>query len=207
MATSSSNTGTIVRLLLIVAAAVILFALVSYYQSTRASERFSTADVVSGPAPAPVGAPSQSAGAPYGGAAPSASAPLNIGSAAAPYAPAGPSPIEALGNEKYLPVGMNDPSVGTAPIDPFPADRITPEQLLPKDSANSKWAQANPAGQGDVKDQNFLTASYHSGFDTVGSSLRNASHDLRSTPPCPRARVSIWSQSTIEPDLARKELS
>lgn len=206
MASSSSNYGTIVRLVLIVLAAVVLFALVSYYQNNRASERFSTADVVPGPAPAPVGASASSpSGAPYAGA-PSPSAPANIGSVSAPYAPAGPTPVEPLGNEKYLPVGVNDPSVGTSPIDPFPQDRITPEQLLPKDAANSKWAQANPAGQGDVKDQNFLTASYHLGFDTQGNSLRNASHDLRSEPPNPRYRVSIWNASSYSPDLQRKSL-
>lgn len=197
MATSSSNSGTIVRLVLIVLAAVILFALVSYYQNTRASERFST-DVVSGPAPAPVGAASQSAGAPY--------ASTSNASKPSPSFAAGPTPIEPIGNEKFLPVGMNDPFVGTAPVDPFPADRITPEQLLPKDAANSKWAQANPAGQGDVKDQNFLTAGYHVGVDTQASSLKNASRDLRSEPANPRARVSIWNQSTISPDLSRRPL-
>ena len=194
---SSSNNGTIFRLVLIILAAIILFALVSYYQNTRASERFSTADVVSGPAPVP--APVGSAGgAPYVGASTSAPSPVHIGSAA------GPAPIEPIGNEKFLPVGMNDPAVGSTLLDPFPQDRITPEQLLPKDAANSKWAQANPAGQGDVKDQNFLTAGYHMGFDTVGTSLRNASHDLRSTPPCPRYRISVFNNSTIEPELTRR---
>ena len=205
MATSSSNTGTIVRLLLIVGAAVILFALVSYYQSTRASERFSTSDVLSGPGPVGANSQSQSAGAPYGGGG-AASGPTSSPAAAAPYAPAGPSPIEPIGNESFLPVGMNDPSVGSSFIDPFPADRITPDQLLPKDSANSTWAQANPAGQGDVKDQNFLTAGYMMGFDTVSSSLRNASHDLRSEIPNPRHRTGIWSQSTMAPDLSRRPL-
>ena len=202
MASSSSNSGTVVRLILIVLAAIILFALVSYYQNNR-QERFST-DVSgpSGPTPPPVGSPTypSAGGAPYASAKPPApSAPSNIGS--------GPSPIEPFGNEKFLPVGVNDPSVGTSPLDPFPQDRITPEQLLPKDAANSKWAQANPAGQGDVKDQNFLTASYHMGFDTQGSSLRNASHDLRSSPPNPRHRVSIWNASTIDADMTRKDLA
>lgn len=85
-------------------------------------------------------------------------------------------------------------------------DRIQPSELLPKDAANSAWAKANPAGQGDVMDQNFLTAGYHMGFDTQGSSLRNPNYDIRSTPPAPRYRVSIWQQSTIEPDLSRRPL-
>ena len=99
-----------------------------------------------------------------------------------------------------------DRAVGTSVVEAFPQDRLKPEDLLPRDAANSKWAQMNPAGQGDVKDQNFLTAGYHVGFDTQGSSMRNASHDFRSTPPNPRYNVSIWSQSTIEPDLNRRPL-
>lgn len=206
MASSSSNSGTVIRLTLIILAAIVLFALVSYYQTTRTSERFSTAEV-SGPSPAPVGVSAYpSEGAPYASvSAPSASGAPSA-SATQSKIPSGPAPIEPIGNEKFLPIGVTDPFVGTSPLDPFPQDRITPEQLLPKDSANSKWAQANPAGQGDVKDQNFLTASYHMGYDTQGSSLRNASYDLRSTPPNPRQRVSIWSQSTIDPDLTRKDL-
>lgn len=217
VSSSSTTTGTVVRLVLIIAAAVILFALVTYYNSTR-SERFSTAvgdAAASSPLLGPlrggpvVGAPPQSAsalgGAPY---TPSPAAPANVGTLARSFAPvpAGPKAAEPMGNEKFLPVGMNDPSVGMQPIDPFPQDRITPDQLLPKDAANSKWAQANPAGQGDVKDQNFLTAGYHLGFDTQGTSLRNASHDLRSSPANPRLRVSIWQQSTIEPDLGRRPI-
>jgi len=118
---------------------------------------------------------------------------------------AAPSPLETLDNELFLPI-TNKRSGATGPADAFPADRMTPEDLLPKDAANSKWAQANPAGQGDVKDQNFLTAGHHIGFNTQGSSLRNPSHDLRSTPANPRYTVSVWQQSTIEPDMSRRPL-
>ena len=89
---------------------------------------------------------------------------------------------------------------------PFPQDRISPEDLLPKDAANTKWAQTNPAGQGDVKDINLLNAGFHIGVDTQGESLRNASHDLRSEPSNPRYKVSIWNNATIESDLNRRPL-
>lgn len=88
----------------------------------------------------------------------------------------------------------------------FPRDRLTAEDLLPKDAANSKWAQMNPAGQGDVRDQNFLTAGYHVGVNTVGQTRRNANYQLRSDPPNPQAPVSPWNISTIEPDLNRRPL-
>lgn len=83
----------------------------------------------------------------------------------------------------------------------YPRDRLSAEELLPKDAANSKWAQMNPAGQGDVKDQNFLSAGYHVGVNTVGQTRRNANYQLRSDPPNPQVAVSPWNISTIEPDL------
>lgn len=81
----------------------------------------------------------------------------------------------------------------------FPRDRLTATDLLPKDAANSRWAQLNPAGQGDVSDQNFLTAGYHIGINSVGSSMKNANLQLRSEPANPQVNVSPWMQSTIEP--------
>ena len=85
-------------------------------------------------------------------------------------------------------------------------DRLTAEDLLPKDAANSKWAQMNPAGQGDVQGVNFLSAAWQAGVDTQGSSLRNSSWDLRSEPPNPQVAVSPWQNSTIEPNLLRRPL-
>jgi hypothetical protein len=201
---SSAKAGkhhTAVRLLLIVVAAAVLFALVAYYNRNKTAppERFSAV-----PPLQPLASPYAAGGS--GGNA-NVPAPSSPPSTAGAFIAAGPSPLEPHGNEKYLPVGQNDPSsYGPSPKDPFPQDKITPDQLLPKDAANTKWAQVNPAGQGDVKDQNFLTAGYHLGFDTQGTSLRNASYDIRSSPPNPRHRVSIWQQSTIDPDLSRRPL-
>jgi hypothetical protein len=39
------------------------------------------------------------------------------------------------------------------------------------------------------------------GIDTIQSSKRNASHDLRGSIPCPKFVVSPWNNSTIDPDL------
>jgi hypothetical protein len=83
----------------------------------------------------------------------------------------------------------------------FDRDRLTSSDLLPLDAANSKWAQINPAGSGMLGDQNFLTAGYHLGINTVGQSLRNANLQLRSEPPNPQVAVSPWGISTIEPDI------
>jgi surface protein len=83
----------------------------------------------------------------------------------------------------------------------FDRDRLTSSDLLPADAANSKWAQINPSGSGMLGDQNFLTAGYHLGINTVGQSLRNANLQLRSEPPNPQVAVSPWGISTIEPDI------
>lgn len=110
------------------------------------------------------------------------------------------------GNETFSKVAAN--AAGGAATSPscFPRDRLTADELLPKDAANSKWAQLNPAGQGDVRDQNFLTAGYHVGVNTTGSSKRNGNLQLRSEPLNPQQAVSPWMQSTIEPNAFQRPL-
>ena len=116
-----------------------------------------------------------------------------------------PQPVVTKTESKPKPVEVTKKST-EFPKDCFPKDKLTPDDLLPKDSANSDWAQVNPAGQGDVQNQNFLTAGYHVGINSVGSTLRNANMQLRSEIPNPQLKVSPWLQSTIEPDLNRKPL-
>jgi hypothetical protein len=111
------------------------------------------------------------------------------------------APSDPFGNEGYDPVSNS--ASKAANIDPqvcAQRDRLTSDDLLPKD-ANSKWAQLNPSGSGDIRDQNYLTAGYHVGINTVGQSLRNANLQLRSEIPNPQVPVSPWMISTIEPDL------
>jgi hypothetical protein len=88
----------------------------------------------------------------------------------------------------------------------FPRDRLHAKDLLPKDASESKWAQLNPAGTGDIHDQNYLTAGYHIGVNTVGQSMRNANLQLRSEIPNPQTPVGPWMISTIEPDIRQNTL-
>jgi hypothetical protein len=83
-------------------------------------------------------------------------------------------------------------------------DQLTPAELLPKDQ-NSVWASQNPM-TGSLKGKQFLSAGALMGINTVGGSLRNASHQLRSEPANPQTPVSVWMQSTIEPDINRRPL-
>jgi len=92
-----------------------------------------------------------------------------------------------------------------APAGCYPRDQLTPSELLPKDQ-NSTWAQQNPMGSGSLKGKNFLSAGALLGVNTVGQSLRNANWDLRSEPPNPQVSVSVFNNSTIEPDVNRRPL-
>lgn len=85
----------------------------------------------------------------------------------------------------------------------YPRDQLTPSELLPKD-ANSTWAQQNPMGTGSLKGKNFLSAGALIGVNTVGQSMRNANYQLRSEPSNPQVPVSVFNNSTIEPDVNRR---
>ncbi len=91
-----------------------------------------------------------------------------------------------------------------APAGCYPRDQLTPGELLPKDM-NSVWAQQNPMGSGSLKGKNFLSAGSLIGVNTVGQSLRNANLQLRSEPPNPQVPVSVFYNSTIEPDVNRRD--
>jgi len=96
-------------------------------------------------------------------------------------------------------------AAASTPSNCYPKNQLAPQELLPNDP-NSKWAQVNPQGAGDIAGKNFLNAGALIGVNTVGQSLRNASWDLRSEPPNPQVSVSPWLNSTIEPDVNRRVL-
>ena len=79
------------------------------------------------------------------------------------------------------------------------------EDLLPEDS-NSTWSNVDPKGQGSVAYKQWLEAGYHFGVNTIGSSLKNANKDFRSEPTNPQEVVAPWNQSSVEPDLLRRQL-
>ena len=106
--------------------------------------------------------------------------------------------------ENYEPSPMPFASA-ERPSNCYPKNQLAPQELLPNDP-NSKWAAVNPQGQGDIAGKNFLNAGSLIGVNTVGSSLRNASWDLRSEVPNPQVQVSPWMNSTITPDILRRPM-
>lgn len=199
MATVDNNV--VLRVVLIVLAAFVLFAVVSYYKSNQnvvKAEKFYE-DTLQHALPLaqkpPVTQPSVSIAKP-------APTPTFDNTAYLQQPVSSVQPSEELNNSFNRPIDYTSQKV---PSDCFPKDRLTASDLLPHDAANSKWSQVNPAGQGDVNGQNYLTAEALVGIDTVGTTLRNASYDLRSEHPNPRGVWPIMN-STIEPDLFRRPL-
>jgi hypothetical protein len=111
--------------------------------------------------------------------------------------------------EGFADVGAYDAAASfgsaAAPAGCYARDQLTPAELLPKDQ-NSIWAQQNPMGTGSLKGKNFLSAGALIGVNTVGQSLRNSNLQLRSEPANPQVAISIFNQSTIEPDINRRPL-
>jgi hypothetical protein len=137
--------------------------------------------------------------------------------AAPMVAPMGPSPqmpavVGAPPSDKKEPfsdlnevTGPSEFDSAQGPAGCYPRDQLTPGELLPKDP-NSVWAQQNPMGTGSLKGKNFLSAGALIGVNTVGQTLRNANYQLRSEPPNPQVPVTVFNNSTIEPDTNRRDL-
>ena len=125
-------------------------------------------------------------------------------SESADYGPAKPANPEGQ-NEVFANVTATNTNTQGLPPSCSSGNVPDPSELLPKDQHN-EWARLNPSGSQDFQNINLLKAGYHSGIDTVGSTLRNANLQVRSEPPNPTTKVSPWSNTTIEPDLMRAPL-
>jgi hypothetical protein len=82
---------------------------------------------------------------------------------------------------------------------------LTADDLLPYNDM-AHWADIYPSGTGQLQNKNFLHAGHHIGINTVGQSLKNANHQLRSEPANPQIQVSPFLQSSYGPDLLRRPL-
>jgi hypothetical protein len=115
------------------------------------------------------------------------------------------APPQAQGASGYTAV---DPMTGQGGAPPAGAANLpvaNPSDLLPRDS-NNQWGSLNPAGSGDLLGQNLLSATFLTGIDTIGNTMKNANLQIRSEPPNPQLNVGPWNQSTFAPDLMRTPL-
>ncbi len=72
------------------------------------------------------------------------------------------------------------------------------DDLLPKKSEN--WFETPSVGT-RIDDANLLAdAIFKTGVDTVGSTRKNPSYDIRGNIPNPKFPISPWNNSSYEPD-------
>lgn len=85
-----------------------------------------------------------------------------------------------------------------------PEDLFKVDELLPQE-VNKNWFEVMPEPI-KVKNRHLINVTRPVGVNTIGTSLKNPSYDIRGTPPCPKFVASPWLQSSIEPDINIKGL-
>ena len=115
------------------------------------------------------------------------------------------APVVDSGAEGYSSVNAMTGQGGAAPAGATNLPVANPSDLLPRDT-NNQWGSLNPSGSGDLLGQNLLSATFLTGIDTIGNTMKNANLQLRSEPPNPQLNVGPWNQSTFAPDLMRTPL-
>lgn len=106
-------------------------------------------------------------------------------------------------NDKFVPVdsasGNQAAYVGKNTKIDNPYDMFKVDELLPQEMKKD-WFEVMPDAI-KVKNRHLINVTKPIGVNTIGSSLRNPSYDIRGTPSCPKFVVSPWMQSSIEPDV------
>lgn len=85
-----------------------------------------------------------------------------------------------------------------------PDELFKVDELLPQE-VNKQWFEVMPEPI-KVKNRHLINITQPIGINTIGTSLKNPSYDIRGDKPCPKFVVGPWLQSTIEPDTNTKGL-
>lgn len=117
-------------------------------------------------------------------------------------------------NDKFLPIDESGSSFAIfkskgretcgsnqncEPEDLYDVDKYLPQEV------NDDWFEVIPEPI-SVKNRHLINITKPIGINTIGTSLRNASHDIRGTPASPKFVISPWLNSSIEPDTNLKQL-
>lgn len=123
------------------------------------------------------------------------------------------APYDVLGNggpelyaSEYQAVNIGNPRADAISACAQNAPTFVATSLLPKPSVPGQDSWDIGAPQNILATQNFLSAVQQIGTDTVLSSNKNASYDLRSVIVNPINVVSPWNNTSITPDLERRPL-
>ena len=79
------------------------------------------------------------------------------------------------------------------------------DKLLPRE-AREDWFEVMPEPI-SVKNRHLINVTRPISINTIGTSLKNPSYDLRGSVPCPKFVISPWLQSSIEPDTNIKSFA
>lgn len=75
---------------------------------------------------------------------------------------------------------------------------FNPENYMPQEQNDEWWdTMDQPIA---IKDRHLINVNKPIGINTIGSSLRNASYDIRGTPACPKFAITPFLNSSIDPD-------
>lgn len=77
--------------------------------------------------------------------------------------------------------------------DLYNADNYLPQEV------NNEWFNSTD-NQIPIKDRHLINVNKPISINTIGSSLKNASYDIRGSPPCPKYAISPFMNSSIDPD-------
>lgn len=84
-------------------------------------------------------------------------------------------------------------------------DLFNVNKMLPQETED--WFDTVPLQHTKkINGTQLIDPKLHMGVNTIGSSLRNGTHDIRGDIPNPKITVSPWGNSTIEPDTNIKGL-
>jgi hypothetical protein len=130
------------------------------------------------------------------------------GGVSAEYAPynimqAGNSPTY---QSEYQAVNLGNPRADSISACAQNSPTFVATSLLPKVTVPGQASWNAGAPQDILANQNFLSATQQIGTDTVLSSLRNASHDIRGDIYNPISVTGPWQQTTITPDPMRRPI-
>lgn len=85
------------------------------------------------------------------------------------------------------------------PEDLFDVDKYLPQEV------NDDWFEVQPEPI-SVKNRHLINITKPIGINTIGTSNKNMSYDIRSAPAVPKLVVSPWLQSSIDPDVNLKPM-
>ncbi len=107
---------------------------------------------------------------------------------------------------EYQAVNLGNPRAESISACAQNAPTFVATSLLPKPVVPGQNSWNVEAPENILASQDFLAATQQIGVDTVLSSLRNASHDIRGDIVNPIRVVSPWQNTSIQPDLERRPI-